>query len=212
MFLARALMRTGASRPIELVGTAASNSGAFSFASGAVSGAQAKDLQLLMVSRHGGGSGELGPIAGWTTVFDDITASIATNVSLYYRYLASSDVSVTSPRAVDSAAITAVLRNAEYVSQSSSAQSVATPPAVSMRKGDWSVVLCYSADDTTLVSAPSGYGSRHGTVNGAAARQPGACIAFKEITVAGTEAPGAFTGLGLAANYRRTTTIRLKRD
>lgn len=211
--LQRALLASsGGKKPIELIGTAAGSGGnqGYSFAADAVNGAQAGDLQLLVAAGVPNVTTDPSSLTGWTTVFSDmnVISSPSSWIGLYLRELSSSDVSVEG--AVQNAwqvAITAVLRNAEYVSHSNSAAGSATPPAVSMDKGDWSVVL-FSYITNQISNAPTGYSNGLRDQSGGSSG-PGAHMAFKLITSSGTETPGSFTGV--STRLIRATTIRLKR-
>lgn len=179
--------------PLVGFATAIPSSNTITFASGAVAGAQAGDLALLVMFEPDGGRTTPTP-AGWS--LGESGGGSGVSRALFYKTLTSSDVSASfSSGDSDGAAILMVFRGFTYTENARQFDNnTITPPDLLMSSGDVSVIAG-GQEDTRTPTAPAGYtfiGSRSNGTNTASA----VVAAFKRIVTTGTERPGRFGNSG----------------
>lgn len=157
---------------------------------------RAGDLGLFFVGADGGDNQY--SVTGFTNIF----SILGNSFQGFTKVMNGSETAVvgTGGGADFISLIFVLFRDIDYISvASSSVTDVATgdpnPPAVTVSKGDWVVVVGYQDDDVQPISASPGYTLVVSQQNGISGDGCALAVAYKEDLPAGTEDPGIMSSV-----------------
>lgn len=109
------------------------------------------------------------------------------------------------------------VEDGQYEDHANSTINTQTAPDLTMSAGDLSLIVLYGQDENQTYTPPAGYTlvdrvyqTGDASSVGGGSHQSVIAIAYKNITVSGTESPGSWTG-GAAGNMMRVSTFRISR-